>query len=241
MSDTEGNATPRRRSVSQFFTRRYNNNPYVGDNPRGAQQQNKGSSQYPERMYRPKRKPKSDIPDEETLDILLAPPHLRKQLEEKLKGAPKGEDPKRRHFRGIELVNRHRYGDDIDILRATFTKTVEEIEQEKFQLIILSRKLCQKIHFSLLSIPKHEKYCLGLQIRKSALTILQTSIAIKKRYYRKNLLEYIDIELDTLREYYNLAHDTYPTWMTDALLVEVFNDINAVGAIVGGLLKAVVA
>lgn len=138
-------------------------------------------------------------------------------------------------------MNRHRYGDDIDILRATFTKSVEEIEAEKFQLIILSRKLCQKIHWSLLSCPKIEKYVLGASVRKSALTILQTSIAIKKRYYRKNLLEYIDIELDTLREYYNLAHDTYPTWMTDQLLEEVFNSINAVGAIVGGLIKSVVA
>lgn len=225
------------RPISEVFDRRYTKeNPYR--NTRVKTNPNKDSPQYPKRMYRPKKVEKdTNMPSEEELDLLLAPPEMRKVLEEKIKSRPKDEDPKREHFKGIELVNRHRYGDDIDILRSTFTRTPEELEQEKFLLILAARRLCSTVFNSLGHIPRHEKYVMGGDLRQSCITVLTNSVAIKKRYYRKNLLEYIDIELEKMRELYRIAREQYPEWITEVKMITVFNAINEVGALVGGLLK----
>lgn len=220
-------------TIQQHFDRRYKNNSYVG---RGNRNYKPSSKQYPKRMYRPQSKPSSEIPSEEELDQLLLPPHLRAKKENDPNFVPKEKE----HLKGLELVNRHRYGDDIDILRATFTKTKEEIEKEKFQLILSSRKLLQRLFWSLEKIPKHEKYVLGGDIRQSAYAILRHSVSIKKRFYRKNMLEFIDVELDILRELYRHAHVAYPEWVDDKHLALVYEDINEVGKIVGGLLKTTV-
>lgn len=69
---------------------------------------------------------------------------------------------------------------------------------------------------------------------------MSNAIAIKKRFYRKNMLEHIDVELEILRDIFHLAHEQYPKWVTSEVLNLVFEDINQVGAIVGGLLKTTV-
>lgn len=223
------------KTIQEYFSRRAHNNPYLGyktNNP------SFGSKQYPKRMHRTKDKPDPFdpnnmlIPTQEEIDKKLLPPEVKKQL-------PEGESGKE-HLKGIELVNRHRYGDDIDIMRAVFTKTPEEIEQEKFVLIIAARNLLTRIFWSLDEVPKCEKYVLGADMRNRGYQILSHAIAIKKRFYRKNLLEHIDIELETLRYIYHFAHEVYPDWITSERLNLVFNDINQVGNIVGGLLKTTV-
>lgn len=224
--------------IQQYFDRRTHDSPY-----RRKAFRQYSDKQYPQRMHRPKREDiprtaeellKSNyIPTEEELDRMLLPPAQRAALN-------KQSDPGREHLIGLELSQRHRYGDDIDILRANFTRTKEEVEQEKFHLILSSRNLVQRVLWSLQKVPKHERYVLGGMIRESAYTILRHSIAIKKRFYRKNMLEYIDVELDILRENYRIAHQYYSDWVDDKHLDLVYKDINEVGAIVGGLLKTTV-
>lgn len=225
-------------AIGDYFDRRYKGNPYAGKNKHKIKVSTK---QYPKRMYRaPKgnvtiNKDEDNIPDqltEEDFDNLLLPPHLKKKKEE--------ESVDRSHLIGMELVNRHRYGDEYDILKAKFTKTKEEIEKEKFLLIIAARKLIQRLYWSMSTIPKHEKYILGGDIRNSMYAILRHSIGIKKRFYRKNMLEFIDVELDVLRELYRNANIGYPEWVDEKHLNLVLEDINAVGKIVGGLLKTTV-
>lgn len=236
-------------SASEFFRAQHREtNPHRrGYNKELADKINSNSNQFPTRMYRPKYQkdkpivPPSpdrihpDIPTEEEIDELLLPAaeRIRRRKE-------KQEQKDRSHLQGLELVYRHRYGDDIDILRATFTKTKEEIEQEKFILIQACRTLTRRVHWSLTKVPKHEKYVLGGDIRSIAYSVLRHSIAIKKRYYRKNLLEHIDVELDVLRELYLVAYTYYPTWVDDAHFHLVIEDINEVGRLVGGLLKTTV-
>lgn len=241
MADTATVRRARRRPIREFFSRKYTTNPYTARFGT-ASKINQASNQYPKRMWRPKKvDPVTRPMTEEEMDIALAPPEVQAKYKEMHKDDNKNKvDPSREHMKGIELVHRHRYGDDLDILRAAFTKTVAEIEDEKFQLIVESRRLCSKLFWSLKTIPKHEKFVLGGNIRSSVLNILKTAIAIKKRFYRKNMLEEIDIELDVLREYYRLAKEEYPEWCNELLLQAVFNQINAVGAIVGGLLKSTV-
>lgn len=219
--------------ISQYFDRRYYKNAYAGKKSKA----NVNSPQYPKRMHRPKKPSSNGLPTEEEIDALIFPPHLRQP---KTYETDARDDPKREHFRGMELVNRHRYGDDVDILRATFTKTKEEIEHEKFLLILAARKLLNSIFLSLNRVPKHERYVLGGEIRSCCYTILRNSVALKKRFYRKNMLELIDVEIEVLRALYFQASHSYPEWVTPAHLEEVYSEINEVGRLVGGLLKSTV-
>ena len=228
------------RKIQDYFDRRKHENPYVGKRTKPVPQ-----SQQPKRMWKPKLANKTidDLfkpgatPTEEEINYVLAPKEVRDQIDQQI--GPKTE-PGREHFTGMELINRHRYGDDIDILRATFTRTKEEIEQEKFRLILVARDLLGQCFLTLQKVPKHEKYVLGAYIRDSCYNILKHAWAIKRRYYRKNLLEFIDIECDILRENFRIAHQHYPEWIDDAALYKVFEAINQVGATVGGLLKTTV-
>ena len=230
----------RPRTIQEHLDTHYKNNPYIKGVHAGPTPQ----SQQPKRMHKPRelKRPKTVeellnsnyIPTEAELDYFLAPPEVKAKIDKDRV------DPGREHMKGLDLVNRHRYGDDIDILRANFTRTKEEIEQEKFHLITAARDLLMRIHCSLIGIPKHEKYNLGADIRNCVYTVMKHSQAIKKRYYRKNMLEFIDIELDTLRELFFVANKMYPSWMSDAELERNLSAINIVGAIVGGLLKTTV-
>lgn len=241
---------------------KFKRNPYADGTRTRAKKINQNSPQFPKRMFNPlaktgRPKPKrideaqlareraideillgGKIPTEEEIDALLkgsAIPGSDKSIPKK---KPSIED--RDHLIGCDLVNRHRYGDDIDILRATFTKSKKEIEDEKFLLILASRRLLKRIFWSLTKVPKHEKYVLGSHIRECAFSILKDSVAIKKRFYRKNMLESIDIQLEILRELYRTAYEGYPEWVDDAHLNLVYEDINEVGRLVGGLLKTTV-
>jgi hypothetical protein len=216
--------------IRDFFERRYRNNNWAG---RDKGKVIRRTNQMPKRMYRPKKPERLDKPHELTeadFDALVVPPEDRKKyLKEKERA--------NNYLSGIELIHRHRYGSDVDILRSTFTRTKEEVEKEKFSLILACRELYKVSFFALKDIPKHEKYVMGGEIRKILYQLLSNSIAIKRRYYRRNLLEEMDINLDIIRELLRLAHIQYPSWMTDEQMNTVWEKVNDVGAIVGGLLK----
>lgn len=228
----------RKRPIREFFSRKYTTNPYTAAHGT-ASKINKNSPQYPNRMFKPKKVDPTTRPlTEEELDVMLAPKEIQEEYARQHRKDCKTDDPSKEHLKGITLVHRHRYGDDLDILRATFTKSPEEIEEEKFQLIVESRRLCSKIFWSLRTIPKHEKYVLGGLIRETVLKILRDGVALKKRFYRRNMLEDIDISLEQMREYYRLAKEQYPEWVTEQHLQVIFDQVNVVGAIIGGLLKS---
>lgn len=240
----QGTSSKLMESIHHYFDRRYIKNKYAGTGHENVEDANLKSPQYPKRMYRPKKQQQQkgvknvDYLDtenitEESFDLLLMTPEQRKSYL-----AKKEQDNE--YLKGMELESRHRYGDDIDILRATFTKSKEEVEHEKFQLILACRDLYETLFNSCKLAPKCEKYVLGSLIRESAQKILATSVRLKKRYYRKNMLEDIDIELEVQREWYLEAHKTYPEWIDSQQLSTVYQAINRVGAIVGGLLKTTV-
>lgn len=195
----------------------------------------KHTNQVPKRMYQKKRVERivPDIPTEEELDNLLLPECMRKPVSElEVKG--------REHLKGLELEGKHRYGDDYDILKQSFTRTPQEVAHESFKLLHECRKLYKCIHLSLNGVPKHEKYVLGMYIRESMYKLLKECVFVKRKYYRRNILESIDIELEVLRVYYHIAYEQYPEWISNTILENIYKQINVVAAINGGLLKTTV-
>lgn len=244
----------REKNIHQYFDRRYTNNKYAGAGKYKARDPNPTSPQYPDRMWRPKREIAGSIaggtttkdpltlidPDhitEDDFDLLLIPPEKREAW---LKHKKEKEQEEKEPSKYLQLEKRHRYGDDVDILRATFTKSKEDIENETFALLLACRHLSSEISASLKDVPKQEKYVLGAELRSAGYRLIATAVRIKKKYYRKNMLEDIDIDCEILRELYFEAHRDYPEWVDSKWLERLYNAINDVGRIVGGLLKSTV-
>lgn len=142
---------------------------------------------------------------------------------------------------GLELIGDHNLGDDVDILRTTFTRSVAEVEQEKDNLLQSVRALHHHVDVVCRDIPKVEKYFLGNDIRTYNHNILRLALEIKRKFYRKNMLETIQIDLDMLREFFYNASVDHPEWMTTPKIAAIFASINDAAAIAGGLLKTTVA
>lgn len=217
------------------------------------------TKQYPKRMYRPKGLIDKDdviygnaIPTPEDIDRILKEENQYIHEDRTYSGVPRtGEapinnQPSRKdngvpdHLKGIALEYRHRYGDELDILKSKFTLTLEELENEKFKLVLASRQLLGKLFWSLSTIPKPEKYVLGGDLRNLGYSVLKNAIAIKKRFYRKNMLETMDIDLDCIRELYRIASLSHPQWVNEDHLRHMLQACNDVGCIIKGLLASTV-
>lgn len=206
---------------------------------------NKTSAQYPEgKMYINKsyknRSNKVNETSEDVLDLLLSGKINEAKNKVVYNTTPQYTTTQDGTPREIALEKRHRYGDSVIIRKAKFIKSVEELEAEKFQLLLAARSCHRHVYLSCNTIPKQEKYVLGAELRGGATRLLVYSVRIKKKYYRKNLLEDMDIELEILRELYYSALIDYPDWMTRSLFDEINTELNRVGAIVGGLIKTAV-
>lgn len=75
-------------------------------------------------------------------------------------------------------------------------------------------KLKEKIYDMILygspaleQFPRSEKFLLAADIRRSMYELFRFSIVLEKRYYKKNTVEEMDIELDKLRHMIRLAAD----------------------------------
>lgn len=226
------------------------------------------NGQEPKRMYRPKPDSKTlellkaipedvtsllnilqnkravdDVASEDEIKLMRATPeelpYITYEIRAKLakeKHDELAKDPRV----GLELTGRHRYGDDYDILRNTFTMTNTEIAEERMALVTTIRDLHWDMIRHARNAPKVEKYGLAKRMTDSTLELNRYAIQVKKKYYRKNLLEAIDIELDILRDYIYLSHIDYEAWTTTKMRDYLLESCNKVGRVLGGLLKSTV-
>jgi hypothetical protein len=142
---------------------------------------------------------------------------------------------------GLDLTMRHNYGNDVDIMRASFSKSKEEIASETNDLIVAIRDLFQYICCINWGAPKYCKYGICKHFSDSVEAILGFGVKIKMKYYRQNLLEQLHCECETLREYAYNARTNFEDWITELRYHEINIRINKVTVLIGSLLKASVA
>lgn len=92
-------------------------------------------------------------------------------------------------------------------------------------------------YVQLRQFPKSEKHTLAADIKRSMFRLLALIVAANKRYYKKTMMQEIDVELDVLRSYVRLAMrlgflatKKYEAWA--AQLTEI-------GRMLGGWMKSV--
>ena len=257
------------KSVQEHFNdaSRYNSNPYAGTTrSRALGRECYGdSNQRPVRMFVKKGKEAAaeiptdeegflkylqkfrvepDMPTDDELTIYMASARTKANILSSIRNkylieeqATIANDPREQ----LSLTKRHRYGDDVDILRATFTKTIDEINDMSFELMMKVKHLHHLIMRHNEDIPKITKYRYGTLLENSVHNLLADVLRIQRRYYRKNMLEAMHIEVDILRTYLFECSVDYPKWMTSTKLVLLNDACNEVSKIIGGLLKSTVA
>ena len=212
------------KSVKEFMedAGRYHNNPYAGYD-KEKRYKAEHSKQKPKRMYVKKdnlaedkvpkdeqgllnflfkRRTDPDEPTDDELAIWMASerqkPNIISAIRNKYIGQVAEEikdDPREQ----LALTRRHRYGDDIDIMRASFTKTIEQINDETFELLHQTRILHHAVMQLNKDIPKETKYRYGTLLENGVHSLLADCFRIQRKYYRRNMLESMHIELDILR------------------------------------------
>lgn len=79
--------------------------------------------------------------------------------------------------------------------------------------------------------PKVERHVLSAEIRSSMYVVLKHTITAGKKYYKKNTLQELDVEIDFLRSLFRLAKDLkYINFRQYEMISKALNEI---GAIVG--------
>ena len=254
-------------TTSYMNNRRYRDNPYAGDEESRsrARYRSNNSKQQPKRMYIPKipvpdeRIPKDregllkwlskmridpEVPTDDEMAIYMTSAKteatvidsIRRKYTAKVQEEI-NEDPKIQ----LSLQNRHRYGDDIDILRATFTMSIEELQETSFKLLERTRVLHHAVMLLNKDIPKETKYRYGSLLENNVHYLLELCHRIERKYYRKNMLEEMHIKLDILRDFFYECSVDFPKWMTTPKLERMNELTNDVSSLVGGLLKSTVA
>lgn len=61
-------------------------------------------------------------------------------------------------------------------------------------------------YIALRQFPKSEKFTLAAEIKNAMWRLLRCIIVCNRRYYKKNSLQEVDVELDTLRSEIRMAH-----------------------------------
>ena len=244
---------------------RYRKNSYAGKNKDANRTKTDESPQKPKRMYVTKipeadeiipkdvegllawllkRRVDPDTPSDDELAIWMTSPKTIQNVVSATRRKYMNvvteeieDDPRKQ----LALTKRHRYGDDIDILRATFTKTIEQVNEETFQLMQKTKVLHHAVMKMNETIPKITKYRYGTLLENGVHSLLADCCRIQRKYYRRNMLESMHIELDILQHYFFECHIDYPEWMTTQQLYVMNNLANEVSSIIGGLLKTTVA
>lgn len=90
-------------------------------------------------------------------------------------------------------------------------------------------------HLTLEKFPKCEKHVLCAEIKSSMLVILKLTIRMKKKYYKKNTLQDIDIEVDSIRALIKLSDKM--GYISHGKMQYWLQGIDEIGRIIGGLMK----
>ena len=132
--------------------------------------------------------------------------------------------------------------DELSVLKKQYTKTPNEITHDRFTLSQNARTLYNHVHTDVQRAPRDDKHILGRAMLECSLSILKHSVIVKRRISSFGpVLDQLDVELDVLRDYYEVARTTHPGWIDYHSFEDATAVINNVGSIVGGLLKAGVA
>ena len=105
--------------------------------------------------------------------------------------------------------------------------------------LLIRQKIDAMIEYGYVSLrqfPKHEKFVLGAEMRKSMWNLLRLVIICNKRYFKKTTLQDVDVELDLLRSQVRLSKSLeyidfkkYEHWA-------LMND--EIGRLLGGWIKS---
>jgi hypothetical protein len=84
--------------------------------------------------------------------------------------------------------------------------------------------------------PKSEKHCLVAETKASMFQLLELVIICNKKYYKKNTLQELDVELDVLRSYVRLGFNLY---YLPPKKYEIWSKLNdEIGRMIGGWIKS---
>ncbi len=96
---------------------------------------------------------------------------------------------------------------------------------------------------ALLQFPKQEKFILASDIRRSMYRLFELSVTVEKKYYKKNTLQEMDVEVDILRHLIRMAADKklYPN-QKPCLPLKKYEYwaklLDEIGRMIGGYMKA---
>ena len=103
---------------------------------------------------------------------------------------------------------------------------------QKIYDMILYGNICLK------QFPKSERYVLAEDIRKSMYRLLELSVRLNKKYYKKTTLQDTDTELEVLRTFIRLSADKEMKYLSIKKYENWSKMLNEIGRIIGGLQKS---
>ena len=100
-------------------------------------------------------------------------------------------------------------------------------------LQIKLEQIMQFSHERMTQFPKSEKYRLCSEIKECISNALKDTIRMQKKYYKKNTLQDIDVEIEYLRVLVRAAY----SYSSSGTLGVWMQHVDEAGSILGGLIK----
>lgn len=116
---------------------------------------------------------------------------------------------------------------------ADFAPKTELIIKQKIEDMIIYGNICLK------QFPKAERYAMAADIRRCMYSLLGLVVAANKKYYKKNTLQDIDVELDTLRTFIRLAANKDLQYLSVEKYGNWAAKVDEIGRMLGGWFKSI--